>query len=110
MKLAMEDPDHSRITFNIEDADLRLGTFEEFNDLNEEGNREIREDLFQDARRRLKRYQNLDHAAEETFEEREFANRVLDGQSQEQDFNRETWDLMHDKNNNYIPDDLERRE
>ena len=109
MKLAMEDPDHSRIAFNIEDADLRLGTFEEFNDLNEEENRNIREDLFQDARRRLKRYQNLDRAEEDTLEEREFADRILDGQSQEQDFNREAWDLMHDKNNNYIPDEYERR-
>lgn len=110
MKLAMEDPDHSRIAFNIEDADLRLGTFEEFNDLNEEENREIREDLFLDARRRLKHYQGLDHAEEDSFSDRQFTERVLDGHSQEQDFNREAWDLMHDKNNNYIPDEYERRE
>lgn len=110
MKLAMEAPDHSKIAFNIEDADLRLGTFEEFNDLNIAENESIREDLLQDARKRLKGYQSHDRAEEFTIEDQKFAEQVLDGQQHEVAIEQETWELMHDKNNNYIPDEYERRD
>lgn len=108
MKLAMEHPDKNKIMFSIENDEMRLGTFEEFNDLNEETDNLVKEELLGEARRKIRAYKMHDHAEEATLPEQEHAEQVLDGLDISRQREDDVWDLMHDKNNNYIPDEYER--
>ena len=110
MKLAMAEPDQAVYDIDLENDDMRLATFEEFNEINEEIantiDREIDTELMKEIQRKNRSY--IDNPQILDFEAVDLENQILDGNIHDHEYDKDVMDLMHDKNNNLIPDEYEK--
>ena len=117
-KLAKENPEQEILQYSYFDDEMRMATFEEYEQINEEVAHDKTEaesgvvdpEIYDDARSRYRGYQ--DKKEEIPYEAQEFAeNIILEKSTDEMIYDNEIddqfLDIMNDKNANRIPDDLE---
>ena len=110
MKLAMQDPDECKYDICIENEDMRMASFEEFNDLNEQGiverSEELNPVLLKEITEKLHSY--VDEVVHTEIMDNELEEEILDGRADHEIYKENlAWDVMRDKNNNLIPDEYE---
>ena len=110
IKLALAEPDQAVFDICLENDDMRLATFEEFNDINEEKANstftEQDEQLFSEIHERMNTY--IDTPEMLDYEQIDFERDILDGVEHDFAYDRDMMDLQHDKNNNLMPDHYEK--
>lgn len=110
IKLALAEPDQAVFDICLENDDMRLATFEEFNDINEEKANstftEQDEQLFSEIHERMNTY--IDTPEMLDYEQIDFERDILDGVEHDFAYDRDMMDLQHDKNNNLMPDQYEK--
>lgn len=112
LKLASLEPDQAVYDICLENDDMRLATFEEFNDVNEvESANGIDEELFDEIQNKYHFFKANDAENVLDYELVDFEEAILDGREidnrEVEEFERDAFDLMHDKNNNLMPDEFE---
>lgn len=110
MKLALAEPDQAVFDICLENDEMRLATFEEYNDLNEEKANssftEKDERLFSEIREKMNNYVDTPEILD--YEQIDFERDILDGMEHDFIYDRDMMDLQHDKNNNLMPDQYEK--
>lgn len=110
MKLAMAEPDQAVFDISLENDDMRLAAFEEFNDINERKvnamAEEVDENIFSEIHNRMNSYVDTPEMLD--YEQIDFERDILDGVEHEFMSDKDIMDLQHDKNNNLMPDQYEK--
>ncbi len=107
MKLALLEPEQAVYDICLENDDMRLATFEEYNDINKAAvleKAEIESELIEEIQDRFCGYRDKTNLLD--YEMVDFEEAVLDGREYDA-FEKDVFDLIHDKNNNLIPDEYE---
>lgn len=107
MKLALLEPEQAVYDICLENDDMRLATFEEYNDINTAAvleRAEIESELIEEIQDRFCGYRDKTNLLD--YEMVDFEEAVLDGREYDA-FEKDVFDLIHDKNNNLIPDEYE---
>ena len=107
MKLALLEPEQAVYDICLENDDMRLATFEEYNDINKAAvleKAEIESELIEEIQDRFCGYRDKTNLLD--YEMVDFEEVVLDGREYDA-FEKDVFDLIHDKNNNLIPDEYE---
>lgn len=107
MKLALLEPEQAVYNICLENDDMRLATFEEYNDINKAAvleKAEIESELIEEIQDRFCGYRDKTNLLD--YEMVDFEEAVLDGREYDA-FEKDVFDLIHDKNNNLIPDEYE---
>lgn len=112
IKLSLLNPEQQVYDICIENDDMRLATFEEFNDINEKQteeyeNDEINPEIMNEIKESIR---NMQDTQGEPIRDHELEEDILDGQEIERSEQLEedlSWDASHDKNGNLIPDEYE---
>lgn len=109
LKLSMLNPDQAAYDICIENDDMRLATFEEFNDLNEvesfEKSEELKPEILDEVRESMREMN--DRRINATQQDLELEEEVLDGLAIDRQYDDLARDILHDQNNNLIPDEYE---
>lgn len=110
LKLAMLEPDECKYEICIENEDMRMASFEELNDLNEQETKsksdELNPVLLKEIVGKLHTYveENIDSEVLNN----DLEEKILDGNAELDRYKDDlTWDIMRDRNNNLIPDEYE---